>query len=364
MATRDLGPRWEEPGGAGLVLTGGGARGAYQAGVLKRVSEIPALRDAPPPFRIITGSSAGAINGAWLATAGISGFHPAADRLAELWSELRFEQVIRTDALALASAALGWVRDFGLGWLVGAGTMHGLFDTTPLHQLISSRMPADAIDRSIRAGWLHALAVSATSYHSGRSFIFVQGRPGHPTWQRSRRVTLSTKISPAHISASAAIPIVFPPVAIQLAGGVTYFGDGALRQVTPFSPAIRLGAERVFAIGIRSAEAAMELLDEELPPADGMPSGHRVHAPPMSQIAGVFLNALFLDHLDTDLDHLHRMNELMRYYDARPPSTDSCRRSTCRPSPCESSSPLRSSPPRTSRWSPQAWCTGCPGRFE
>jgi len=316
---------WPRPGKGtperrnGLVLTAGGARGAYQAGVLQRIAEIPRLRERPPPFQVITGASAGAINGAFLAATGGGGFGASTLRLSRLWADLQIQEVIRTDALSLAQGGLQWLRDFSLGWLLGAGTVQALFDASPLHEMIARRLPTDAIGTSIRDGWLYALAISATSYHSGRSFIFIQGRPGHPLWQRGRRVTVATEITADHICASAAIPVVFPPVRIPTApGSEIYFGDGALRQVTPFSPAIRLGSDRVLGIGIRSQQAAAQLLADEIPSADDTAERAQVQPPPVSQIAGVFLNALFLDHLDTDVDHLHRMNELLRHYEARP----------------------------------------------
>ena len=154
--------------------------------------------------------------------------------------------------------------------------------------------------------------MSATSYHSGRSFTFVQGRPGHPVWQKSRRVVLPVELTIDHVCASAAIPLVFPPVRVRSAAGDLYFGDGALRLVTPFSPAIRLGATRVLAVGVRSQRAADTLSREELATAEETgAAGPVLPSPPLAQICGVFLNAIFLDHLDGDLDHLRRMNELI-----------------------------------------------------
>lgn len=299
----------------GLVLTAGGARGAYQAGVLKRLGELPAFADAPSPFPIVAGASAGAINGSMIA-AGSSDFRSATRRLAELWADLEVKDVFRTDILTLGMGAARWLRDLSLGGILGGGNAQALLDASPLEAFLSRHLNLAGIAEAIDDGHLFAVAIAATSYHSGRSFIFVQGRPGHPVWIKSRRVVRAVELSLDHVLASAAIPLVFPPVPIRSAGTELYFGDGGLRQVTPLSPAIRLGAERVFAIGVRSQTAAQRLSSAELAPA---PVDHvrRLPPPPLAQICGVFLNAIFLDHLDTDLDHLRRMNELILSYQGR-----------------------------------------------
>lgn len=311
----------------GLVLTAGGARGAYQAGVLKRLGELPAFAERPSPFPIVVGASAGAINGTMIA-AGSGDFGAATRRLADLWANLRVHDVFRTDLLTLGMGAARWLRDLSLGGVLGGGGACALLDASPLEGFLSQHLRLEGIGRSIADGHLYAVAIAATSYHSGRSFIFVEGRPGHPVWIKSRRVVRSVELSLDHVRASAAIPIVFPPVAIRSAGTEVYFGDGGLRQVTPLSPAIRLGARRVLAVGVRSQTAAARLSTAELGPstvdarADASEE-RRIPAPPLAQICGVFLNAIFLDHLDTDLDHLKRMNELILSYQGRESSTAS-----------------------------------------
>ncbi len=296
----------------GLVLTAGGARGAYQAGVLKRLGEVPAFADRPSPFPIVAGASAGAINGTLIA-AGSGDFSAATRRLADLWANLQVHDVFRTDLLALGMGAARWLRDLSLGGVLGGGGASALLDATPLEALLNHHLRLDGIRDAIDDGHLFAVAIAATSYHSGRSFIFVQGRPGHPVWMKSRRVVRPVELTVDHVRASAAIPIVFPPVAIRSAGTEVYFGDGGLRQVTPLSPAIRLGADRVFAIGVRSPAAAARLSSAELGPV-ALDDVRRIPSPPLAQICGVFLNAIFLDHLDTDIDHLQRMNELIVSY--------------------------------------------------
>jgi len=300
----------------GLVLTAGGARGAYQAGVLKRIAQLPALHDQPSPFAIVTGASAGAINGAVIAGGG-SSCGEAAEKLAGLWARLRVDRVFRTDALSLGLGALGRLRDLVVGGIFGRTVTQAFLDASPLREYLADTLPLAGIGDAIRRGELYAIAVTATSYHSGRSFTFVHGRPGHPVWTKSRRVVLPVELTVDHICASAAIPMVFPPVRVRTPAGALYFGDGGLRLVTPFSPAIRLGASHILAIGVRSRRAAEALTREELATAEESGAqGPVLTCPPLAQICGVFLNAIFLDHLDADLDHLRRMNELILSYRA------------------------------------------------
>ncbi len=300
-------------GRTGLVLTAGGARGAYQAGVLKRIGEIPAFGHATSPFPIISGASAGAINGAVIA-AHSSAFLEGTVKLAELWAGIRPRDVFRTDPLALAGNAARMALDFALGSVLGAGRVRGLLDTSPLRRFLGAHLPVWQIGEAIARRDLYAIAVTATSYHSGKSYIFIQGAPGHPVWHKRRRVTLRVALTLDHILASSAIPVVFPPVPVTITGATAYFGDGALRLATPLSPAIRLGADRLLAIGVRCTESADELLRAEMAPGDEEEGAHSLSRPPLSQIAGVFMNAIFLDHLDADVDHLERMNELVAAY--------------------------------------------------
>jgi NTE family protein len=295
----------------GLVLTAGGARGAYQAGVLKRLGELSSLRERPSPFPIVAGASAGAINGTLLAARGAR-FGEATREIARVWSKLRVDDVFHSDLCSLARTTAGLAFDFTLGGLLGKTRTHGLLDTTPLGHVIERVFPPRGIAEGIRRGHLYAVAVSATSYHSGRSFTFVEGRSGHPVWQKSRRLVLPVTLTPRHVLASSAIPIVFPPVRVVSQAGDLWFGDGGLRLVTPLSPAIRLGATRLLSVGVRSSRAADALAREEVgavPSSDDGPP--RLPSPPLAQVIGVFLNAIFLDHLDADLDHLMRMNEIV-----------------------------------------------------
>jgi NTE family protein len=325
----------------GLVLTAGGARGAYQAGVLKRLGELPGLRDAPSPFPVVAGASAGAINGALLAARGAR-FGEATAEIARVWSELRVEDVFRTGPIALVRTGASLAFDFLLGGLLGHTRTRGLFDTQPLAEVLARSFPARGIADAIRRGHVYAVAVTATSYHSGRSFTFVQGRAGHPVWAKSRRLVLPVTLTHRHILASSAIPLVFPPVRVASQAGDLWFGDGGLRLVAPMSPAIRLGASHVLAVGVRSSRAADSLAREERgarPARGGGPP--RLPAPPLAQVCGVFMNAIFLDHLDADLDHLARINEIVAS-DLR--SGHSARRGPGAPEPIRRIEPLVVSP--------------------
>src|SRR3974390_350178 len=283
----------------GLVMTGGGARGAYQAGVLKRIGEIRRIQEEGNPFPIIGGSSAGAVNGCSLAV-GCDEFSIVTKILANLWAELRPSDIFRCDVFAQARNSMTWILDLSFGAVLGGGNARSFLDATPLRQFLAAHLDTSRIQDNIRRGYLYALAISATNYNSGKSYLFIQGMKGHPMWNRSRRVTLATKITTDHVCASAAIPLVFQPVRLKTAKGTAFFGDGCLRLQQPLSPVIRLGAERVFGIGDRGETAE----NQEEASNDAEPS--------LAQVMGVLFNVMFLDHLASDVEHLHRTNELLR----------------------------------------------------
>src|SRR5262249_6970893 len=156
--------------------------------------------------------------------AGSASFREGAGLLAGLWAGLEVDRVFRTDPVSLARGALGLVRDVALGAILGRTATQALFDASPLYEFLARALPLGRIGDAIRRGHLYAIALSATSYHSGRSFTFVQGRPGHPVWRKSRRVVLPVELTPEHVCASAAIPIVFQPVRVRSAAGTLYFG--------------------------------------------------------------------------------------------------------------------------------------------
>ena len=285
-------------GALGLVMTGGGARGAYQAGVLQRIGELKRARARGNPFAIIGGTSAGAINGSAIA-AGSDDFAASTETLARLWSSLKPSDIFRCDVLAQAQNSITWIMDLSFGGVLGGGNAHSLLDASPLKHYLAAHLDCGRIEANIKRGCLYALAISATNYNSGKSYLFIQGKKGHPMWNRSRRVTLATKITVDHICASAAIPLVFRPVKLETAQGTAFFGDGCIRLQQPLSPVVRLGAQRIVAIGVRC-----EKLEHQEEAAD-----HR--DPSLAQIMGVLFNVMFLDHLATDIEHLQRLNQLL-----------------------------------------------------
>jgi NTE family protein len=283
----------------GLAMTGGGARGAYQAGVLKRIGEIPHIRSHGNPFPIIGGASAGAVNGAALAV-GSNEFSHATKVVANLWASLKPSEVFRCDLVSQAHNSLIWILDLSFGGVMGGGNARSFLDASPLRRYLNARLDCGRIQENIRRGHLYALAISATNYNSGMSYLFIQGKKGHPIWNRSRRVTLATRITVDHICASAAIPLVFQPVRLETSRGSAFFGDGCLRLQQPLSPIIRLGAQKVFAIGVRCENR--EHQDEIAGAKD----------PSLAQVLGVLFNVMFLDHLATDVEHLERLNRLLK----------------------------------------------------
>ena len=282
----------------GLVMTGVGARGAYQAGVLKRIGEIKRVQTHGNPFPIIGGTSAGAINGSGLA-AGSDDFASATTFVAQLWAGIRPSDVFSCNVLSQASNSLTWIMDLSFGGILGGGHAHSLLDATPLRHFLSERLDFSRIQENIKRGHLFALAVSATNYSTGKSYLFIQGKKGHPMWNRSRRVTLATKITVEHICASAAIPLVFSPVRLRTPGGTAFFGDGCVRLQQPLSPVIRLGAKKLLAIGVRgeTRERPEDTTDRSYPS--------------LAQVLGVLFDVMFLDHLATDIEHLERVNQLL-----------------------------------------------------
>jgi NTE family protein len=284
----------------GLVMTGGGARGAYQAGVLKRIGEMKRVQSHGNPFPIIVGASAGAINGTALAV-GSDDFVQATKLLAETWSSLEPSDIFRCDVFSQARNSLTWIMDLSFGGALGGGNAQFLLDATPLRHFLDQHIDCRRIQANIDRGHLYALTVSATNYNSGKSYLFIHGKKGHPVWSRIRRVTLETSITLDHICASAAIPLVFPPVSLQTEQGTAYFGDGCIRLQQPLSPCIRLGAEKILAIGVRCEN--LEHIQETTPDR---------RDPSVAQVLGVLLNVMFLDHLAADIEHLERLNQLIR----------------------------------------------------
>jgi NTE family protein len=280
----------------GLVLTGGGARAAYQVGAIRALAEV--VGRGPLPFDVVAGISAGAINGIALAT-GAEDFARSAERLRSTWASLTPDRIYQTGALRLASIGSHWIRDLSFGGLLGKSGINYLLDPSPLRQLVASGIPVGRMRRHLRAGRLRGIAVSATNYHTGSGVTFFEGAGEIKPWTRSTRVGIRARIGLDHIMASAAIPVFFPPVPI----GGSFFGDGCVRMHYPMSPAIHLGADRIVAVSQRWLPPPSETADRE--------ARAKTAAMPMSEIAGVLLNAVFLDSLDSDLERLDRVNRTL-----------------------------------------------------
>ncbi len=278
-----------------LILSGGGARAAYQVGVLKALAEL-APNNLKNPFPIICGTSAGAINA--LAIAAHPGnFRSAVYTLTNIWENLDIGQVYKHGWGDLAKG-LGSVAFSLFNQGIGKHKPLSLLDNAPLWTLLGTAIPFENIDKAIQSGKLLAVSVSATGYTSGHSVSFFQGHPDIPSWQRYRRAGIATHLRLEHLVASASIPTIFPAVRINR----EYFGDGALRQLAPISPALHLGAEKLMVVGVSGNLKAVRA-NKRVPLR---------HSPSMGQIVGHLFNSAFVDALDSDIEHLERMNELLR----------------------------------------------------
>lgn len=273
----------------GLILSGGGARAAYQVGVLKAIAAI-LPEDTPNPFPVICGSSAGALNAAALAIYATH-FHEGVHRLVHVWRNFRVSQVFRVDARGIFLNSLRWGAALLLGGL-GRRNPRALLDRAPLRRLLQTRLPCERIRDAIDAGALHALSITCSGYGSGQSVTFYQGVASIAPWNRVRRIGCPVAITHDHLMASSALPLIFAAEKINR----EYFGDGSMRQTSPLSPALHLGAERVLVIGLRQETKAVLMRE----------NGDEY--PPLAQIAGHVLNSIFLDSLDADLERLRRIN--------------------------------------------------------
>jgi NTE family protein len=279
-------------GRTGLVLTGGGARSAYQVGVMRAVADL-LPRDAPTPFHVITGTSAGAIVAANIATYAAH-FRTGAVTLERVWRNFHVDQVFRTDTPNMLRAGARWMAALlSVGRL--ASPPDSLFDNAPLRRLLERRIDFSRLREVLAAGHLDALAISAAGYSSARSFAFYECRV-HPTgdvspWSRG----VWTELGIDHLMASSAVPFLFPPVRMH----DEYFGDGAMRQVAPLSPAIRLGAARLFVVGVRH--------DHQQAPRNLVATA----TPSFGKLFGFMLDTLFMDSLHAGVAQLERLNRLV-----------------------------------------------------
>lgn len=273
-----------------LILSGGGARGAYQAGVLKGVAEILPEKHKSP-FKIISGVSAGAINSVKLASE-IESFSNAIEKLIYLWSQIKTEKVFKSELLSVNkfAAFLGHEQK----------KMDSLLDTSPLLQLLNENCDFSKIKKNLSQQIIESLIITANDYTTGSAISFVQTNSSKLTWKDSRRLAVLAEIEASHVLASSAIPMLFPPVKI----GAHYFGDGCVRNNTPCSPAIRMGADKIFVIGVRTQ------LSSEL--SNRTETATLANKPPsMVRILNTLLNAVLLDSVEQDVQRIQRINQLV-----------------------------------------------------
>jgi NTE family protein len=274
----------------GLILPGGGARAAYQVGVLRAISDLLPAR-ASNPFPIVTGTSAGAVNATALAVHA-ERFRVAVGNLERVWRNFHVQQVFRADTTSMMRSGLHWLLAMmSGGWLLPPPK--SLFDNSPLRELLKQQFDFAAVRRSIDAGQLDALAIAASGYVSARSVAFYESKHGDSPWNRLRRVGEPTQLTLDHLMASIAVPFLFPPVLM----GDEFYGDGAMRQSSPFSPAIHLGADRLLVIGTRNDAHG----NTSQPPT----------CPTFGQIFGYMLDALFTDGLSSDMERVIQINHLV-----------------------------------------------------
>lgn len=283
----------------GLVLTGGGGRSAYQVGALEAVAEVALEVGRPWPCEFLTGTSAGAINTAFLAQRR-EPFLPSVKALGRLWDQLETERVYRTDFRSLSKTGVRWLGERSFGALMPRGPRGGaLLDTSPLRELLTRELEPGGVERSLKSGRIAGVAINALDYCCGENQTFYQSREPIVPWRRARRSGGRRRIGVEEVMASASIPIMFPPVMID---GHPH-GDGAVRNYAPLSAPIKLGARKLLVIGVRRKAPAQPVTGEQ---------------PSVGRIASVLLNSTLLDGIDIDLERLETINRLLRAGGATP----------------------------------------------
>ena len=272
---------------AGLILTGGGARAAYQVGVLKAVRELLPEPERNP-FPIVCGTSAGAINAAALAVFADS-FDTAVQSLIAVWENMRAHHIYRSDPFRIiAKSASHWLAAM---LHIPRSSPISVLDNAPLATMLGRNLDFGRIQRNIDSGALYAVSITCSGYASGQSVTFYQGGPGVANWERTQRVGCPTALGVEHLMASSALPFIFPAVKINR----EYFGDGSMRQIAPVSPALHMGADRVLVVGSGRQNAERPRVRSDVYPT-------------LAQIAGHALNSIFLDSLYVDIERLRRIN--------------------------------------------------------
>ena len=274
-----------------LVLSGGGSRGAYQAGTLKGLAKICSECESNLPFHILSGTSAGAINAGFLAST-IHESHKSADRLCEMWSELKTDDIFEMHTFSITKRALKLARGVSLGGideLFRSGPF-SLLDTNPLYNLLNKKINFDQLNKNIEQNIIESLAVTATDYRSSKGVTFVQSYKPFTEWENLHRSSCASQVTCDHIMASSAIPFFFTPINIE----DVFYGDGCLRNTAPLSPAINLGADKLFVVGVRN-ESQLGI--------------QKNIEPTLARVLSVVTNAVFLDAIESDLDRLNLFNQ-------------------------------------------------------
>ncbi len=274
------------------MLSGGGARAAYQVGILRYIGE----RRPDCKFPIFSGVSAGAINIAHLASH-TGGMERATADLVRAWADLNTTDIFRSDPFSVASTAVRWITSMASGRRRLGPEARSLVDTSPLRHTLESLLDMSGIEENLRAGRIRAAAISATSYQTGRTVTFVHGGEDVPLWERPQRRAVRDGLTVDHVMASSALPLLFPAERV----GEQCYGDGSIRQAAPLSPAVHLGADRILSVSARYDRSVEEA---EVPAVE---TGY----PPPAQVLGLLFNNIFLDALDADAQRLERINELL-----------------------------------------------------
>ncbi len=277
-----------------IVLTGGGARACYQAGVIRALYEI--LKKDINLFDIITGNSAGAINAIFLANNAHS-WKNSTKKLLEFWSRIKPEDIFDISNYTMTNMSARWFKGTIFKETLAGTPYNAILNTNPLHKLLSREINFSNLHQLINDKKIHAVALSATNYYSDSSVVFYDGDESIKEWSKVDRLSIRTNLGVEHVMGSSAIPFFFPPIKINN----SFYGDGCIRQITPLSPAIHLGATKIVAIGVKKSRSIDEIkkmtLETNLPP-------------PITQVGGIVMNAIFLDSLETDVQRLERMNAI------------------------------------------------------
>lgn len=278
----------------GLVLSGGGARAAYQAGVIAAIADICSDLGISQPFDFYTGLSAGAINAAMITATESCNIRDACENLTNLWSRVESQQVYLTDPLSLSMGGLHWIADLSLGGVKKSSPGKSLLNNVPLKKLISDNCHFENIQRNLEKKRFRGLAISALDYFSTCTITFLQSQEEIPLWKRPRRQAEQSILTTDHILASSAIPLLFPPVFLDN----RYFGDGCIRNQSPCGPAISMGAQKIIAIGVRSRQEICY----------SSPHINRNQSPTVGRVVSVLLNAVMMDGMEMDMERLDRIN--------------------------------------------------------